>query len=131
VIQWLWKAAGEPKAQSSDIPFKDVKEVLFIGKRFSVLQKIRLCRHSDGVFSQDAPLHQSTDYHLPLPGRWCRSSKVELSFTDVSDTAFYRNAVNWAVANKVTAGIDDTHFGPDQPCTREQAVTFLNKVYAE
>ncbi len=55
----------------------------------------------------------------PLP------ETVENPFTDVKDTAYYYNAVLWAVENGITNGLTSTTFGPDQPCTRGQVVTFL------
>ena len=48
-------------------------------------------------------------------------------FVDVSETAYYKNAANWAAKTGVTAGIDATHFGPNQQCTRAQVMTFLWK----
>ena len=46
-------------------------------------------------------------------------------FVDISESAFYYKAVLWAVENEITAGMDATHFGPGEPCTRGQVVTFL------
>ena len=49
-------------------------------------------------------------------------------FSDVNDPEkFYYDAVYWAFnANpQITKGTDDTHFGPDNACTRGQVVTFL------
>ena len=46
-------------------------------------------------------------------------------FVDVPDKAYYQQAVSWAVENGVTNGTDDSHFSPEQSCTRAQAVTFL------
>ncbi len=46
-------------------------------------------------------------------------------FVDTPKTAFYYDAVLWAVENDVTNGIDKTHFGPNVGCTRGQVVTFL------
>ena len=52
--------------------------------------------------------------------------EVEISpFSDVSTSAYYYEAVDWAVENGITKGTDDTHFSPDGICTRAQAVTFL------
>ena len=48
-----------------------------------------------------------------------------VTFSDVAAKAYYANAVQWAVANGITNGTDDTHFSPDQGCTRAQVVTFL------
>ena len=46
-------------------------------------------------------------------------------FTDVVKTAYYYNAVEWAVANKVTSGTTATTFSPNSTCTRAQVVAFL------
>ena len=46
-------------------------------------------------------------------------------FTDVAADAYYAKAVLWAAENGITNGTTATTFGPDAPCTRAQAVTFL------
>ena len=46
-------------------------------------------------------------------------------FVDVKKSAYYYQAVLWAYQKGVTRGVDATHFGPKQPCTRAQVVTFL------
>jgi len=46
-------------------------------------------------------------------------------FYDVPNSAYYYEAVKWAVEQGVTTGIGNNLFGPDQPCTRAQIVTFL------
>lgn len=51
-------------------------------------------------------------------------------FVDVADSAYYANAVKWAVAKNVTAGTSATTFSPDASCTRAQIVTFLYRAYA-
>ena len=48
-----------------------------------------------------------------------------ISFTDVPEDAYYHNAVMWALINGVTTGTSATTFGPNDPCTRGQVVTFL------
>ena len=45
-------------------------------------------------------------------------------FTDVYESDYYYDAVQWAVANGVTTGTSATTFSPDAPVTRAQAVTF-------
>ena len=45
-------------------------------------------------------------------------------FTDVSSSAYYYDAVLWAVENGVTNGTSATTFSPDMDVTRAQAVTF-------
>ena len=46
-------------------------------------------------------------------------------FTDVASTAYYYDAVLWAVEKGITVGTSATTFSPDAPCTRGQFVTFL------
>ena len=53
-------------------------------------------------------------------------TKVETSpFSDVSTSAYYYEAVKWAQEKGITGGIGNGLFGPNQPCTRAQIVTFL------
>ena len=52
--------------------------------------------------------------------------EVETSpFGDVSTSAYYYEAVKWAQEKGITSGIGNGLFGPNQPCTRAQIVTFL------
>ena len=51
--------------------------------------------------------------------------RVRSSFVDVPSGSYYEDAVDWAVANGITTGMDAAHFSPDGICTRAQAVTFL------
>ena len=59
------------------------------------------------------------------------------SFKDVKSTAFYADAVKWAVALGVTSGYTDKNgkptgkFGPEDSCTRAQVVTFLYRLLAD
>ena len=46
-------------------------------------------------------------------------------FVDVKTSDYYYKAVLWAVEMGITQGVDTSHFGPEQPCTRSQVVTFL------
>lgn len=48
-------------------------------------------------------------------------------FTDLSEDAYYYQAVLWAVEQGITVGTTETTFDPDQTCTRGEAVTFLHR----
>ncbi len=52
-------------------------------------------------------------------------------FIDVKLGSYYYDAVQWAVENNITSGVDSVHFGPSQSCTRAQAVTFLWRAAGE
>lgn len=57
------------------------------------------------------------------------SELPETPFEDVGPDAWYADAVRWAYANEVAAGMDDTHFAPDDRLTRAQLVTMLYRAY--
>ena len=53
------------------------------------------------------------------------TSAFAASFSDVSQNAYYNDAVNWAVENDITSGTGGTYFSPAESCSRAQTVTFL------
>ena len=54
------------------------------------------------------------------------TEEVKISpFRDVPTDAYYYEAVKWAQKKGITGVIGDGLFGPNQPCTRAQIVTFL------
>ena len=48
-----------------------------------------------------------------------------LRFTDVSSSAYYYNAVSWAVDGGITSGTSADTFSPDNASSRAQVITFL------
>lgn len=46
-------------------------------------------------------------------------------FVDVPEESYFREAVDWAVKNGITTGVDAAHFAPDGICTRGEIVTFI------
>jgi hypothetical protein len=64
-----------------------------------------------------------TDYALK---KLCETYAAR-AFYDVPTDAYFFAPVNWAVAQdpKITSGMDEIRFAPNNDCTREQIVTFL------
>ena len=54
-----------------------------------------------------------------------KGDEIELPFVDVENTAYYAEAVAWAVENGITTGTGAAAFSPDRPCTRAEIVTLL------
>ena len=54
-------------------------------------------------------------------------AKTDNPFTDVDKSAYYADAVLWAVEKGITNGATADTFAPDQGCTRGQVVTFLHR----
>lgn len=53
------------------------------------------------------------------------SYATQTKFTDISPSAYYAKAVNWAVSQGVTKGTSETTFAPNDLVTREQIATLL------
>ena len=53
--------------------------------------------------------------------------KSECPFRDVKESAYYRDAVLWAVERGITVGVSADRFDPNGLCTRAQIVTFLHR----
>ena len=54
-----------------------------------------------------------------------KAKSTTCSFTDVDASAYYYEAVLWAVEAGITQGTSATTFSPDAICSRDQTVTFL------
>lgn len=54
----------------------------------------------------------------------------ESVFNDVSDGAWYADAVNWAAANDIVGGYEDGSFRPNAPITREQMASIFYRYAA-
>lgn len=52
---------------------------------------------------------------------------VKNPFSDVSDDAWYTDAVLWAASEGITVGTGDGQFKPDDICDRGQVMTFLHR----
>lgn len=50
-------------------------------------------------------------------------------FVDVKESDFCYDAVMWAAEKRITTGTDDTHFSPNDACTRAQAMVFMWRAF--
>ena len=80
--------------------------------------KIKVKDKGDGKFTFTMPASKVTVS--------AEFAEIEtLDFADVPTSAYYYEAVKWAQEKGITGGIGNGLFGPNQPCTRAQIVTFL------
>ena len=56
-----------------------------------------------------------------------KPSSSAMKFTDVKQGSYYYDAVLWAAETGVTAGVEETRFGPELSCTRCQIISFLHR----
>src|SRR5262245_60810569 len=58
-----------------------------------------------------------------------RDAKASHNFSDVPDSAFYHNFVQFLVDNGITAGCAAGQLGGEAPVTRGQTAVFLKKLF--
>ena len=125
-VTFLWRAAGSPAAKSGAMPFTDVKA----GSYYETAV----------LWAVENGITKGTTATTFSPGQNCsraqivtflwRSEKSPAAgtvnpFNDVKASAYYADAVLWAVKKDVTKGTTATTFSPNDNCTRAQIVTFL------
>ena len=82
-------------------------------------KELKLTDKGDGKYSFTMP-----DGKVEIKAVFAKEVKTS-PFGDVSTDAYYYKAVQWAQEKGITDGISSNLFGPKQPCTRAQIVTFL------
>ena len=125
VVTFLWRAAGKPTV-SANVSFSDVQPGAFYYEavKWAVANGITTGVGGNRFAPNDSCTRGQVVTFLHRAENSPSASTVS-SFTDVPVTAFYYNAVNWAVANGITKGTGNGRFSPNDTCTRAQVVTFL------
>ena len=125
-VTFLWRAAGSPAPRSRTVPFTDVP----VGSYYydAVLWAVENGITKGTINTRFSPNDTCTRAQI-VAFLW-RSEKSPAAgtanpFADVKSTAYYADAVLWAVKENITRGTTNTTFSPDADCTRSQIVTFL------
>ena len=131
-VTFLWRAAGSPAPVSAKTRFADVAASSYYSD--AVLWAVEngiTNGTSDTAFSPDAVCTraQIVAFLWRAKGRPAAGSGTR--FADVAETAYYADAVLWAVKEGVTLGTSANAFSPDETCTRAQIVTFLWRTLAK
>ena len=126
VVTFLWRSAGEPKPQSTYIPFTDVEPGAYYTDAvlWAVEQGITQGM-GDGTFgtARTCTRAQVATFLWRSAGEPMAQSQ-DHSFGDIREDYYY-DAVLWAVEAGITNGTSDTTFSPGDTCSRAQIVTFL------
>ena len=91
----------------------EVDEVII---RDSKGKQLAVKDNGDGTFTFEMPADKVT---VEPTFSWVNP------FTDVKNSAYYVDAVEWMLKREVTQGTTETTFSPNLNCTRAQIVTFL------
>ena len=125
-VTFLWRAAGSPAPKPAAMPFADVP----VGSYYydAVLWAVEngiTKGTSDTTFSPNMTCSRAQIVAFLWRSKKSPAAGTANSFADVKSTAYYADAVLWAVKENITKGTTSTTFSPDADCTRAQIVTFL------
>ena len=125
-VTFLWRAAGSPKPEIRTMPFTDVP----VGSYYydAVLWAVEngiTKGTSDTTFSPNTTCTRAQIVAFLWRSEKSPAAGTANPFADVKSTAYYADAVLWAVKENITKGTTSTTFSPNADCTRAQIVTFL------
>lgn len=89
-------------------------------------REIDITANRDGTYTFIQPRGRVT-----IEATFIRTGESDLYFVDVPESAYYYDAVYWAVGEGITNGTTATTFSPNNACTRAQMVTFLWRAAGE
>ncbi len=128
IITLLWRAAGEPEATTiTESKFTDVDSNAYY--------------YSAVLWAEETGVTLGTSETTFSPSDVCTRAQIvtmlyryagepaaetdSSNFEDVNSSAFYYDAMQWAVENYITYGTSATTFTPSRTCQRAEAITFL------
>ena len=125
-VTFLWRAAGSPKPETRTMPFTDVPagSYYYDAVLWAVENDITKGT-SDTTFSPNMTCTRAQIVAFLWRSEKSPAAGTANPFADVKSTAYYADAVLWAVKENITKGTTNTTFSPDADCTRAQIVTFL------
>lgn len=129
IVTFLYRAAGSPEvAENVTNPFTDVsKDSVYYNAIMWAVEKKITTGVTATTFEPNSPCNraQIVTFLYREAGSSELAKDAANPFSDVSDSSVYYNAILWAVEKKITTGVTETTFVPNDTCTRAQAVTFL------
>ena len=125
-VAFLWRAAGSPKPETRTMPFTDVPagSYYYDAVLWAVENDITKGT-SDTTFSPNMTCTRAQIVAFLWRSEKSPAAGTANPFADVKSTAYYADAVLWAVKEDITKGTTSTAFSPNTDCTRAQIVTFL------
>ena len=125
-VAFLWRAAGSPKPETRTMPFTDIPagSYYYDAVLWAVENGITKGT-SDTTFNPNMTCTRAQIVAFLWRSEKSPAAGTANPFADVKSTAYYADAVLWAVKENITRGTTNTTFSPDADCTRSQIVTFL------
>ena len=137
IVTFLWRAAGSPEPKLTETQYVDVTDP---GAYY--YKAVQWAAELDMEYSGTFDPHDTCSRVAAVYFIWTAfgrpESTAKASFEDVQEPERGQwywpdlpDAVDWAVEKGVTTGKTATTFGPGDPCTRGQIVTFLYRAYVK
>lgn len=131
-VTFLWRASGSPEPETRAMPFADIP----VGSYYydAVLWAVEngiTKGTSDTTFTPNMTCTRAQIVAFLWRSEKSPAAGTANPFADVKSTAYYADAVLWAVKENITKGTTNTTFSPDADCTRAQIVTFLYRFTVE
>ena len=125
-VTFLWRAAGSPKPETRTMPFTDIPagSYYYDAVLWAVENDITKGT-SDTTFSPNMTCTRAQIVAFLWRSEKSPAAGTANPFADVKSTAYYADAVLWAVKENITRGTTNTTFSPNADCARAQIVTFL------
>jgi len=125
-VTFLWRAAGSPKPETRTMPFTDVPAGSYYYDAVLWAVENGIAKGtSDTTFSPNMTCTRAQIVAFLWRSEKSPAAGTANPFADVKSTAYYADAVLWAVKEDITRGTTSTAFSPNTDCTRAQIVTFL------
>ena len=125
-VAFLWRAAGSPKPETRTMPFADVPAGSYYYDAVLWAVENGIAKGtSDTTFNPNMTCTRAQIVAFLWRSEKSPAAGTANPFADVKSTAYYADAVLWAVKENITRGTTNTTFSPDADCTRSQIVTFL------
>ena len=125
-VAFLWRAAGSPKPETRTMPFTDVPAGSYYYDAVLWAVENGIAKGtSDTTFSPNMTCSRAQIVAFLWRSEKSPAAGTANPFADVKSTAYYADAVLWAVKENITRGTTNTTFSPNADCTRSQIVTFL------
>lgn len=126
IVTFLWRANGSPEPKTEKCQFVDVDAKAFYYKAVLWAVENEITKGIDDThFAPFASCTRAQAVTFLWRADGKPSGSANCPFKDVTKGEYYYDAMLWAVNEKITKGIDSSHFAPNNTCTRGQIVTFL------
>ena len=118
--------ASEGDGEEKPWPFKDVPADAWY---YQPIQEAflagRMVGTSEETFEPDAAITRGMFAFAVYRREGFPQAGKESRFEDVGKGSYYETAIAWANEHGIVKGYDETHYGPDDPITREQMAAIL------